>query len=264
MNWLNLEVATLTSAEFLGSPPVARATWLCLMRYCAQHETGGKIVNCKDWGDRRWQQVVGITKQEAEDTTETDLWEWVGTGLIVMFYPVDKEEEVRVKRDNGKRYGRGMKKAIPKQNNSSANSTAIALHIANGIGKGKEGKGKEREEKKEPEIPAGSGSAEIAFSEPSWETVQYVESLKTLAPEYRNLNDGLILKTLKTEEDPELRSAAYNDCIGVLVGGIDVHTDPLRVLQGYLRNARQYHATEDNPDGITGVLYHKPGWDIKF
>jgi len=111
MNWLNIEIRTLTSQEFLGSDPVDRATWLCLMRYCAQQENGGRLFKCEDWKDRRWQQLIGVTKQEIEK--ECDLWEWIGNGLKVWSYPEDKEAEVRANRLNGKRGGRPKVKNPP-------------------------------------------------------------------------------------------------------------------------------------------------------
>jgi hypothetical protein len=75
MKWLNFEVKTFRSTEFLGSEPTERATWIALLAYCADHENGGTIPSCRDWKDRRWQQLVGVTKAEVE--AETELWQWV-------------------------------------------------------------------------------------------------------------------------------------------------------------------------------------------
>ena len=49
MNWLNLSIQTLDSENFLGSDPVERATWLCLLRYCnnwKNHRIDRIYINC--------------------------------------------------------------------------------------------------------------------------------------------------------------------------------------------------------------------------
>ena len=43
MNWLNLELKTLRSTEYLGADPIQRATWINLLSFCADHENGGVI-----------------------------------------------------------------------------------------------------------------------------------------------------------------------------------------------------------------------------
>jgi len=96
MEWLNIHSSTIDSEEFIGCEPIDRATWLCLMRYCAGQENGGIIKNCKDWRDRRWQQTVRITAAEVGRTCP--LWKWNGLDLVVEFYPVGKEKEVKAKR----------------------------------------------------------------------------------------------------------------------------------------------------------------------
>lgn len=151
MNWLNIETATLDSEAFVGSDPTARATWLCLLRYCAGQENGGRIVACKSWPDRKWQQLARVTKAEVE--AESALWAWAGDDLTVWSYPAEKEAEVQHKRDAGKRGGtarteakteaaraNGAKhkpsktQAQPKQN-PSGNPTERKGKEGNGIGK---------------------------------------------------------------------------------------------------------------------------------
>lgn len=108
MEYLNIQIATLRSPEFVGSDPVQRATWLCLNSYCAAVENHGRIPGCRAWGDRKWGQICGVTA--AEVTAASDLWQWDGDDLIVAFYPLDSEEIVTAKRararENGKRGGR--------------------------------------------------------------------------------------------------------------------------------------------------------------
>jgi hypothetical protein len=107
MDWLNLHTSTLDAAEFIGSDPVERATWLCLLRYCLGQENGGVIKNCAQWKDRRWQQLVRVTKEEI--LSNCDLWQWLDDDLVVWRYPADKERQVKANRDNGKKGGRPRK-----------------------------------------------------------------------------------------------------------------------------------------------------------
>lgn len=109
MNWININVAVLDSEEFLGAEPTQRATWLCLLRYCAGQENGGCIAGAREWKDRKWQQVVRVTGKEVADAC--DLWSWDGDDLIVFAYPKDKEEEVKQKREAGRRGGQARTQA---------------------------------------------------------------------------------------------------------------------------------------------------------
>jgi hypothetical protein len=148
MRYLNLTIENLTSEAFLGSEPVQRATWLCLMRYCAQQETGGRIVGADGWGDRKWMQLCGITKAEAN--AECDLWEWGGTDLYVAMYPVEQEAVAKVRREAGKAYGRGH----PKPKDSSPNRSPMPCALDKGKGKGKDkDKGKDKGKEECPELP---------------------------------------------------------------------------------------------------------------
>lgn len=100
MNWIPITTKTRTAPEFIGSEPVHRATWLCLMLYCAEHETGGRIPDCSSWGDRRWMQTVGVTK--AEIRLETPLYSFLGTDLVVWGYDPKYENVIRAKREGGR------------------------------------------------------------------------------------------------------------------------------------------------------------------
>jgi hypothetical protein len=110
MDWLNIHRSTLGAGEFLGCDPVQRATWLCLLAYCADQENGGFIAGAAEWGDRKWQQVVRITRDEAH--TKCPLWEWIDGDLVVWSYPVEKEAEVRRNRENGGKGGRPTKPRV--------------------------------------------------------------------------------------------------------------------------------------------------------
>ena len=93
MEWLNLHVSAMDSPQAVGSGPIERGTWVWLLRYCIGQENGGRIENCADWPDRKWQQLARVTKEEV--MLKSDLWEWDGADLIVWAYPIEKQEEVQ-------------------------------------------------------------------------------------------------------------------------------------------------------------------------
>lgn len=150
MDWLNIHASTLDSPEFLGASPVGRATWLCLMRCCAGQENGGRIEGAKHWTDSKWQQVVRVKLKEVNSTC--DLWHWDGEDLVLAFYPVDKEAQVKRNRANGASGGRPAK-ALKKPsveakknqegnpNGNPAETTWFGFAETEGKGKAEEGKG---------------------------------------------------------------------------------------------------------------------------
>jgi len=105
MNWLNIEVKFLRSVDYLSCDPVERATWINLVAFCADHENGGEIKNCSDWGDRKWMQLVGVTLDEI--SKPCGLW-WVNQdgSICVAGYPLEQEQKVIRNRNNGKKGGR--------------------------------------------------------------------------------------------------------------------------------------------------------------
>jgi hypothetical protein len=103
MNWVNLNVATLRSPEFIGCEPVARATWLSILAYCCSQENGGRITACSEWKDRQWQQICGVTYDEVHSAQPLLIWD--GTDLIVWQYPADKQAEIQARREAGRRGG---------------------------------------------------------------------------------------------------------------------------------------------------------------
>lgn len=111
MEWLNIHTSVMDSQEFIRSHPIDRATWLALQRYCVGQENGGRIVGCKPWGDRSWQQLCRVTLREVKRSTE--LWHWDGQDLVVFAYPIEQEALVQVRREsarvNGKSGGRPLK-----------------------------------------------------------------------------------------------------------------------------------------------------------
>lgn len=196
MDWLNIHRSTLAAAEFLGCDPVQRATWLCLMAYCADQENGGRIDGAGDWGDRKWQQVVRVTKIEAHD--KCPLWSWESGALTVWAYPVDKEEEVRRNRENGKTGGRppkprgnqvvfgGLPSGLPSGLTQSITQTEPSAPISAET----ERKGKEREEEEE-EHPPKPPQAKISASE--WIPLQEHRDLASV----RNVDADLQLSRFR-------------------------------------------------------------------
>lgn len=113
MEWLNLHTSILDSAEVIGADPTERAAWLMLLRYCIGQENGGIIQDCREWKDRKWQQLIRITKAEAMHPC--DLYTWHGNDLHVTHYPTGKEQEIKRLRDIG-RISTPAKKASAKAN----------------------------------------------------------------------------------------------------------------------------------------------------
>lgn len=144
MNWLNLNIQTLDSENFLGSEPIDRATWLCLLRYSIGQENSGIIADCREWGDRKWQQLVRVTKKEA--MRQCDLWAWDGNDLIVWGYPVEKEDEIQQKRERAKTNGAkgGRPKKTDEETQAETNKEPTLVNSAKAEGERKE-KGKEVE-----------------------------------------------------------------------------------------------------------------------
>lgn len=145
MNYLNLHTDLLRSEDYLGAEPIERATWLNLMAWCATQENGGTIRNAVEWSDRKWQQLCGVTKEEASQASQL-YWIDQSGNMVVKHYPKDKEEEVKTNRLNGKKGGRPKKETQKKPGGfESVNPNKTAgLKIAETERKGREGKEKER------------------------------------------------------------------------------------------------------------------------
>ncbi len=104
MNHLNINISkTINSEEFSDSDPVNRATWLCLLAYCAEQENGGVIKDAKSRTDRAWQQLCRITLKEL--SRKSKLWHWDGDDLVVLHYPKHVEEFAKERRRSGQKGG---------------------------------------------------------------------------------------------------------------------------------------------------------------
>ena len=109
MNWINIQTITLRSPQFIGSDPIARGTWLSVLGHCYEQENGGIINDCASWKDRQWQQICGVTLEEINGAGL--LMQWSGGNLIVSFYPTDMEEEIKRKRQAGRKGGQARTQA---------------------------------------------------------------------------------------------------------------------------------------------------------
>ena len=128
MNWLNLETKFIRAEEYVGCEPIARATWLNVIVYCAEQENGGRICNCEMWRDRQWQQTCGVTVEEINKASP--LLHWNGDDLLVWNYPAEKEREVRDRREASARGGRAKTQAkteAAKTNGAKANEFHLGV-----------------------------------------------------------------------------------------------------------------------------------------
>lgn len=231
MNWLNLNIQTLDSENFLGSEPTDRATWLCLLRYCIGQENGGIIEDSREWGDRKWQQLVRVTKKEA--LRECELWEWEGEALIVWGYPGDKEAEIKHLRAIGKQTSEAKKNAAkangakggrptrnPTENPTETQQETQTEPIER---KGKEIEVEERESagaKKSSARPLGGDPKSIADTYPRREKT--AEALAIIA---KHLGEG---------EDYESMLAGTRACAAV------IRTLPSGPLNRYVPSAESF------------------------
>lgn len=93
MNWLNLHTAVLDSPEFIGSDPVERSTWLCLLRYCIGQENGGIIKGCSAWKPDQWKAIL-VRRRDV--LRESALWRWESGDLILPYDPERVYGETRI------------------------------------------------------------------------------------------------------------------------------------------------------------------------
>lgn len=148
MDWLNIHTSTLDSPDFVRCDPIRRATWLMLMRYCIGQENGGVIAGAASWGDTTWQQLARVKLREVK--SECSLWSWDGGSLKVAFYPVEKEDEVRARREmartNGQRGGRPRGTDVGYASETDHKPTSVIFAKAEGEwkGNGMEGEGEQK------------------------------------------------------------------------------------------------------------------------
>ena len=104
MHYLNVETTILHATEYIGSPPLSRATWLNVSFFSALRENGGRIIGARQWSGRQWEQTCGVTKDEVDGAAPLLVWE--GDDLIVWNYPAAQEAAMRAQREAGRIGGR--------------------------------------------------------------------------------------------------------------------------------------------------------------
>lgn len=109
MNWINIQTSFLRSPEFMSATSSQQSAWLKLLGYCSDQENGGVIKGAKQWQAMQWCYACCVTFEEV--STSSPLWKWSGDDFILHAYPKSKEDEVRAKRDSGKRGGKHSGKA---------------------------------------------------------------------------------------------------------------------------------------------------------
>jgi hypothetical protein len=159
MEWLNASVTFLNSSAMRRSTMIQRGVWLTLMSYCIQQENGGRIKNCADWSDWDWMNVCGIKKRDVQG--DSLLWHWEdGAELAVFGYPVEKEAEVRARREAGKRGG------LERARRASSNHASIASSSAS-MGASTEGERERKGNRKGRGTEGEAGRAEAAGAHPT-------------------------------------------------------------------------------------------------
>ena len=126
MQWAKISQDMVRAPEYIGSNPSERAAWLNVLMHCAGLENGGRVVGAKQWKDRQWQQTCGVTAKEVESATKLLTWE--GDDLIVWKYPKDNENDVKAKREGGRRGG--LKRASNASRLASNSASSIAADTA--------------------------------------------------------------------------------------------------------------------------------------
>lgn len=100
MEYINLHVSAIDSAEFKGATPAQQGTWICLQRYACGQEQGERIPACRPWPERKWQTVLCVEKNLVLE--DCGLWTWEGDDLVITFYPIEQEKRVSKMRRGGR------------------------------------------------------------------------------------------------------------------------------------------------------------------
>jgi hypothetical protein len=194
------------------------------MAYCADQENGGEIQNANEWGDRKWQQLVGVTAKETR--APSALWYWDGSSLVLWGYPIDKEIEVKTNRENGRKGGRPKKLASekPKQNHPviEGKNQVVPNRLNGKERKGKEVEGKERETREALGVPEKKKTkrqqheaAVFASALPDRYSIQFAEAWQLFCDHRADMGNAwlteraitLLLKTLEPLSEGEAIAA---------------------------------------------------------
>lgn len=98
MNFLYIHLSVLTTEPFLHASREQLGTWLLLYAYCASHENGGRIKNCRNWSPATWSRVIG-----SDTPSDCPLWFWHNEDLVIVAYDKENQDLVQRKRKGGKK-----------------------------------------------------------------------------------------------------------------------------------------------------------------
>lgn len=253
MNFLNIHTDFLRSEAYLGAEPIERATWLNLMAWCATQENGGVILGASEWTDRKWQQLCGVTKEEA--TLVSDLYQLNESGdLVVNHYPKEKEEEVKTKRETAK--ANGKKGGRPKGKPTSVNPGKPTLvKSAKTEWKGREGNGMERNT---PDGVCEGGAPLDHLAQSTPDGIPTIEEAKRFA----SSDPSMIPPDCVDAWHDDRTSMGWEKPKGQTVVPIrDWRAD----LRGYGRNWKENRANRpDAPKPPPKAVEGPPGWQDAF
>lgn len=151
MIYLNLHLPSLRSPEFVGSEPLERATWVCLIAYCCEQENGGIIKGAAKWTDRQWQQTCGVLLSEVQFSKTMITME--GDDVSVLFYPLEQEIFTKKKREIARENGlKGGRQKNPERTDKEPTLVPTLPPTLESVREKKE-KSKSKSKSKEKEIP---------------------------------------------------------------------------------------------------------------
>jgi hypothetical protein len=219
-----------------------------LQRFCIGQENGGRIVGCAAWKDRKWQQLARVTLAEVK--RESELWVWDGPDLVVWGYPVEKETEVRTKREvartNGKGGGRPPKNPpeAPPQTVVGLEDKPTLVNSEKAEGKGREGEGKGRE------IPLTPLGGDEIF--PVGVCGVDAVDIAAMYPKRERMAEAVteIARQIKAGADPAAMVAGTKACAAVMAAA------PGRHLNSYFPSAYKFFRDrrwEDDPQAFGRV-----------
>lgn len=96
MTFVYIHIPILTSEPFLHASREQIGTWLLLYSYCASHENGGRIKNCRNWAPSTWNKITG-----GDTPSECPIWLWHDDDLVVVGYDRKNEALAQKKRKGG-------------------------------------------------------------------------------------------------------------------------------------------------------------------
>lgn len=206
------------------------------MRFCAQQENGGVIENCDEWGDRKWAQLMGVTKSEI--LHKCALWSLESGALKVWHYPEEQENKCISNRINGNKGGRPKKENQPQKepkNNHMVTETITQTEpYAPKIDNVKERKGKECKGTIIP-LPL-SGNPEFLKS---WNEWQKVRKSKGKVKDW----DTLFAKQIEWLKDysPEIATGILNQSMrNGWQGLFDLKWKPVNNINSKLSTGQNY------------------------